>query len=42
MLQFEYNRSIKGLSYIKDAIKNGIHHYISDKIKNQISRGTEG
>ena len=42
MLQFEYNRSIKGLSYIKDATKNGIHHYMSDKTENQISRGTEG
>ena len=42
MLQFEYNHLIKGLSYINDATKNGIHHYISDKTKKQISRGTEG
>ena len=41
MLQFEYNPLIKGFSYIKDATKNGIHPYISNKTKNQISRGTE-
>ena len=40
MLQFEHNHSIKGLSDTKDATKNGVHYYISDKTNYQISRGT--
>ena len=41
MLHFAHNCLIKGLCKVEDARKIGIPHYISDKTKNQISRGTE-
>ena len=41
MLHFAHDHSIKGSCEVEDARKIGIPHYISDKTKNQISRGME-